>query len=280
MRSRPRSRITVSLRPALAATLVAAVVGCGEQPTSPTAAEPTADLATAAATALVFAQLSGGWDQTCGLTSDHRAWCWGYNGQGQVGDGTTTQRTLPVPVAGNLLFRQISVGGLSVCAVTTTDQAYCWGYNGIGELGDGTRTDRHTPVRVLGNHKFRQIETNFGHTCAVTTDNRAFCWGDNREGQLGTGSRTGPEVGPYTGYSTRPVAVIGSHAFRQVTAGYEFTCGVTTSSAAFCWGLNGPGAARQWKDLLQLLPARGGRGAGAHPGDRRLLARLCRGPVE
>ncbi|HEX6107251.1 MAG TPA: hypothetical protein VFZ26_16815 [Gemmatimonadales bacterium] len=229
------------LRGTLTSAILAAALGCDHQSDSPTAPEPDRPALATAATGLVFQQLSGGYDHTCGVTADQRAYCWGYNGLGQLGDGTTTQRLTPVPVAGDLRFRQISAGSFVTCGVTTSDRVYCWGSNEIGQLGDGTTTRRLTPVRVAGSRYYRQVETNASHTCAVTPERRAFCWGDNRRGALGNGNNTGPEVGRYGAFSSRPVAVVGSHAFRQVTAGFDHTCGVTTGDDAYCWGSNARG---------------------------------------
>lgn len=80
---------------------------------------------------------------------------------------------------------------------------------------------------------FRQVSAGRWHTCGVTTDDRAYCWGLGNRGQLGDGT---------TGYGRRqfvPIAVKGGHAFRQVSAGYDHTCAVTTTNQAFCWGWNG-----------------------------------------
>ena len=87
---------------------------------------------------------------TCAIDLDDRAYCWGANDEGQLGDGTRTQRLGPVPVSGGLRFDRISVGavGSHGCAVTAAGVAYCWGKNNSGELGDGTMTDRTVPVRV------------------------------------------------------------------------------------------------------------------------------------
>jgi alpha-tubulin suppressor-like RCC1 family protein len=82
------------------------------------------------------------------VTTDNLAYCWGINSEGQLGDGTTTNRLTPVPVAGGLQFRQVDEGSHYSCAVTTGDQAFCWGQNSLGELGDSTTTNRLTPVAV------------------------------------------------------------------------------------------------------------------------------------
>jgi len=79
-----------------------------------------------------------------------RAYCWGRNFEGNLGDGTTTNRTTPVLVSGGYTWGSITVGQEHTCGVTTAGEAYCWGDNGSGRLGDGTTTDRNTPTKVGG----------------------------------------------------------------------------------------------------------------------------------
>jgi alpha-tubulin suppressor-like RCC1 family protein len=227
--------------PFLASTLMVLLLGCREDAESPTSPETAPALATTTA-ALAFAGMTAGWDFSCGVTTDNHAYCWGRNDRGQLGDGSTTDRLRPVPVAGGLRFRQLSAGSLGTCGVTTDFRAYCWGLNQEGELGDGTTTQHLIPVAVAGGHKFSQVEINFGHTCGLSyPDNKAYCWGDNDEGELGVGTNTGPEFGLFGAFSSKPVAVLGGLTFRRVTAGYYHSCGVTTSNKIYCWGLNKDG---------------------------------------
>ncbi len=214
----------------LAPILLAAAVGCREDAESPTAPEAT-PLAASATHALAFFQVSAGQLHTCGVTTDNRAYCWGENGQGQLGNGSTTDRLTPVAVSGTRRFRQVSAGDHFTCGVTTDYRAYCWGQGFAGELGDGTGTNRLTPVPVAGGQRFRQVDAGLFHTCAVSyPDNHAYCWGYNGDGESGDGTTTSPRLAP--------VAVNGGREFRQVQAGGRHTCGVTTSREAFCWGEN------------------------------------------
>jgi alpha-tubulin suppressor-like RCC1 family protein len=96
-----------------------------------------------------FRQVNSGETLTCGVTTDtDRAYCWGKNFEGQLGDGTTINRFTPVPVAGGHLFRQVGEGSHHSCGVTTGARAFCWGQNSSGELGDGTGDNSLTPVAV------------------------------------------------------------------------------------------------------------------------------------
>ncbi len=151
---------------------------------------------------LTFAALSPGGLHTCGLTPGGDAYCWGSNTEGQLGDGSETNRLTPVPVSGGLTFKAISAGGdypndagdgMSLpdgsftCGLTLDGEAYCWGDNWFGQLGDGTGQQSSTPVPVAGNHTFTSLAAGYAHVCAVTTGQAIYCWGLNAVGQLGSG---------------------------------------------------------------------------------------------
>ena len=185
------SLLRLTLVPVGAAALVLSFGGCTEDATAPTGLETlqTPAATAAAATApLVFRMVSAGDSHTCGVTTDNRAWCWGSNFDGQLGDGTETDHIRPVLVAGGLHFRTVSVGSTDTCGVTTDDLAYCWGYGAIGD-GSGFATFRRQPVPVTGGHRWQLVRAGFRHTCGITTSGKAYCWGNSEFGQVGNASR-------------------------------------------------------------------------------------------
>lgn len=231
------NRLSLDRRAGLTTWLVIAVLSaasCRDDhivgPSDQEVAEAGHSLATMA-TALAFAQVSAGDFHTCGLTPGGQLYCWGDNGQGQLGDGTTEGHALPTLVSGGLLFRQVSAGEYHTCAVTTGNRPYCWGYNGSGQLGDGTTIQKRlSPVPVAGSRAFRQISAGEDMTCALTTSatNKIYCWGT---GILGNGSSQ----------RTTPQLVSGAWTYRQVAVGRDHTCAVSTTYKVLCWGLNGNG---------------------------------------
>ena len=179
---------------------------------------------------LRFSMVSAGGGHTCGITTDHRAWCWGLNDLGQLGDGTRQMRLLPVRVLIDRRFRFITAGAGHTCAITDVDVAFCWGGNYEGELGAGSLAPAHElPVRVAGGLRWRNLSAGSTHSCGTTTSERAYCWGFNSAGKLGDGS-------PSVTSRLVPSAVAGNHAFRQISAGFTHTCAITTDDRAWCWG--------------------------------------------
>ena len=178
---------------------------------------------------------------TCAV-ADGRAYCWGHNGYGQLGTGSTTPSKVAVAVntvgvlAGKTVTA-ITAGNWHSCAVAE-GRAYCWGYNANGELGNDSTTGSSLPVAVgepLASKTVTEITAGVAHSC-VLAEGRAFCWGSNGHGQLGNNSTTGSSV---------PVAVnadgvLAGTTVAAITAGGEHSCALADGRAS-CWGWNGSG---------------------------------------
>ena len=170
----------------------------------------------------------------CGLTTTGTAYCWGRDGEGELGDSGSLDQRSPVPVAGGHTFATLSVGARHACAVTSNGAAFCWGKGTSGQLGNGAAVGSNVPVPVSagGGLAFSTIAAGGSHTCGVTTGGDAYCWGINGLGQLGTGVFA-PDFSPP---QTTPVAVTGGLKFVTLAAGVAHTCGITTLAVIYCWG--------------------------------------------
>lgn len=180
--------------------------------------------------------------------ADARAYCWGSNTFGQVGDGTTTQRNAPVAVAtsgplGTQAVTDIAAGGYSTCAVAG-GRAYCWGLNEFGELGNGTTSNSSTPAEVVTTGALagkvvtavsvgtqvtgNKVHPGFGHACVVASG-QPVCWGANQYGQLGITSAGPPSTSPV---AVSSADVLSGRSISDVSVGAVFTAARVSGPAA------------------------------------------------
>ena len=173
-------------------------------------------------------QVSVGDNHACAVLSSGMIECWGNNEFGQLGDGTTTNSSVPVAVIGVIDALSVDAGQFHTCAVLSSGIAKCWGDNTDGQLGTGTTTGSWVPISVVGlTPNAERISAGGHHTCVELTTNEVYCWGANDFGQLGNGTTTG---------SLTP-SLRSSTALR-ISVGLEFSCSILSSSSVTCWGRN------------------------------------------
>lgn len=185
---------------------------------------------------------------SCALTTAGGVKCWGMNVRGQLGDGTTTNRSAPVDVTGLTSgVSAIATGGNHACALTTAGGVKCWGWNEYLQLGDDTTTNRLTPVDVVGlGSGVMAIAAGNNHTCALTTAGGVKCWGFNSAGQLGDNTTT--DRGTPT-----DVTGMGS-GVTAIAGGWYQTCALTSAGGVKCWGENSSGQLGDGSTTDRLTP--------------------------
>lgn len=133
--------------------------------------------------------LSAGYYHTMFIKADNSLWGTGYNGFGQLGDGTTTQRLAPVQItAVGTATRTVTCGAHHTLIIKTDGSIWAMGLNNFGQLGDGTTIDRSTPVKVAGISAAVSVSAGYYHSVIAGTDGKIWALGYNGYGQLGTGT--------------------------------------------------------------------------------------------
>lgn len=237
-----------------------AAVACRSSHNPTETTEPTGGLA--------LVSLAVGDDHTCGLTPAGAVWCWGRNTHGQLGDGTTIDRTAPVAVEGNRTFGQITAGSAHTCGLTTAGQLYCWGYGSLGSMGDDHRDESAAPVGADGTPSLtrlgvgpsyphptcgldgagsvwcwpRSFDIPAAHQisggtglvtttglCGLRASGEMLCWGSNYSGWFGDGT--------YSVSTETAVAGGNGTRFVEVSFGLAGTaCGIDVDGVTYCWG--------------------------------------------
>ncbi|WP_374073635.1 hypothetical protein [Bdellovibrio bacteriovorus] len=233
---------------------------------------PTVDLGTGR-TAL---QISFGTNHSCALLDNSTVKCWGFNGNGRLGQGHTNilgdgagemGDSLPaISLGTGRTAIQISAGGNHTCALLDNSTLKCWGYGNWGQLGQGNINNLgagagemgdalpaiklgSSPSRLvkakdtrIGPSKFKQIAMGFNHTCALLDNSTVKCWGQNTYGQLGQGHTNNLGDGAGEMGDSLPAINLGTgRTVLQISAGDFHTCALLDNSSVKCWGRNDAG---------------------------------------
>ncbi len=182
--------------------------------------------------AYTLAEISAGANHSLVLTPTGVVWAWGANGNGQLGDGTTTQRVIPTQVSALSEVKRIDAGQNHSVAAKNDGTVWSWGANSSGQLGDGTTTQRLSPVQVSGLINVIAVAAGDSHTVALKTDGTVWAWGENSSGQLGDGTTT-RRLTPVQVLNLSNVVAIGAGAFHSLA--------LKNDGTLWAWGNNGNG---------------------------------------
>ncbi len=193
----------------------------------------------AVAGGLKFASLEVGGQHSCGLTAQGRAYCWGRNQYGQLGDNDAEldDSSVPVAVAGGLKFRDLSLGFGHTSALSTQGKAYGWGENFYGTFGNGNFTNSSVPTLAMGGAKYTSIAGSSPESfsqCYGMSSGKMQCVGYTSDGMF-------PEsvsATPWRNFTPQTMAVRGAVSY---TTGDYHICALTDRGTIYCWGDNGNG---------------------------------------
>lgn len=169
-----------------------------------------------------YGSMAGGFQNwACAIRLDGSLWCWGNNGQGRLGDGTTTSRNIPTQVSGGGTWQKVVLSSAyqgRSCGIQTDDTLWCWGVDyGL------------VPTQV-GAATWKDIAIGSDHYCGIQTDDTLWCWGNDDDGELGNGAG---------GNEANPAQIEVAHTWNGVAAGHNFSCAIRSDDTLWCWGDGG-----------------------------------------
>ena len=184
---------------------------------------------------LAFRYVDAGSYHACGITTDERSVCWGFNGDGQLMAGSGENTLQPTAAVGNLTFRITSGGRYHSCGVTLSGTVWCAGANHDGRLLNKSQEPSNIPVQGGSPITMQMISAGYTHTCALGVAQDLWCGGNNQEGEIGS-------VTVNTHSDTlRRVDNPNGFLYRTVSAGGLHSCALNINGTAECWGYNRDG---------------------------------------
>lgn len=216
--------------------------------------------------------------QAVGLKPNGQVWSWGRGTFGAHGNNTAADYSSPITIVGNHSFMQIAFGNYGVAGLKQDGSVWCWGRNQYGGLGDQAAGDKSSPVLVVGNHSFVFIAKGHWTTAGLKADGSLWQWGHTLGRALGTAQTSSPILvlgnhsfikivmgvdtcmclksdgtawGLGQGYNnagaigdgansarTTPVAVVGSHSFIDIAAGFYTSYFLKADGSVWSCGQN------------------------------------------
>lgn len=171
----------------------------------------------------------GGFYHTLQLRNDGTVWAWGLNSYGQLGDGTTTNRTEPVQVSGLHNVISVASGSFHSIALKQDGTVWDWGDNSYGQLGNNSNNSSSFPVQVIGLTNIIAIEAGSTISIALKDDGTVWTWGPNAWGQLGNGTTIDSKV---------PVQVTGLTDVKAIQCGGISCYALKNDGLIWAWGYN------------------------------------------
>ena len=192
-----------------------------------------------------FTAIAAGNEHFLALEENGRLWAWGNNDYGQLGGGSTINRSTPVQVGRGTEFVQIAAGGDFSAAIDADGNLWTWGSNTYGQLGNGTSVESAVPVQIMKGTAFAQIACGTRFMLALDANGRLWAWGNNDYGQIGNDSRQS---------RPSPVQIMKGVACETILTGMYSCYVIDADGALWTWGRNDYGQLCNGEDVIHLTP--------------------------
>ena len=204
--------------------------------------------------------------ENCFVDNDGKVYTWGENDYGQLGNGTTTNSSMPICISdteNSVLkgknIKNISTNRYTVCAIDDNGKVYTWGENVYGQLGNGTTTNSSMPIcisdtenSVLKGKNIKNISANGNTVCALDDNGKVYTWGENDYGQLGNGKTTNSSM-PICISDTENSVLKGKN-IKNISANGYTVCAIDDNGKVYTWGKNNYGQLGNGKTTNSSMP--------------------------
>jgi len=174
------------------------------------------------------------WDELFQLYPISTMQAWGDNTYGQIGDGTTTQRTSPVSIGQNLKWKSVTAASTTSYGISQDNRLFAWGSNNVGQLGTGGPLNSSSIVQVGSDSDWSSVSGGNQACLAIKTNNSLWSWGWDQFGQCGLGTSG-------SSYSTPQNVTSLGNVWLSASSGGGWSSGITTAGQLYTWGINATG---------------------------------------
>lgn len=177
-------------------------------------------------------KIAGGAYHNIAIKSDGSLWAWGFNSNGELGNGTANNSSIPIQIGTATNWQNVACGFNQSFGIKTDGTLWAWGKNEFGNLGDGSMTNKYSPTQIGSATNWQSVSAYEAHTLATKTDGTLWSWGYNAYGQLGDGTIISKVIPTQIGTATN---------WQSVSAGGQHSIAIKTNGTLWSWGWNIPG---------------------------------------
>lgn len=174
-------------------------------------------------------------ESSLALKTDGSLWAWGYNANGQLGDGTIENKNVPIQIGSATDWRFIDAGSSNSFGIKNDGTLWAWGWNIFGQFGNGNFDSSLVPIQVGTSNDWKEISTSSSTSVAIKNNGTLWVCGSNSSGALGLGlgayNTTSVFVNSFTQVGTETT-------WKSIATGSDHVIATKTDGTLWAWGGN------------------------------------------